>query len=120
MRILAITLLVFAIYFNVLLFYGLFYNNNDTVNMNAVISSVTVVNDVNFIRYSYSYKDKMYVGSENTDKDVKVGDLYPIKINKDNGEVSSSILDVLDDYLLTILVFLSVLFYGLSYYVNKY
>lgn len=120
MKVLSIVLLVFAIYFNVLLFYGLFSDKNDKININAIITSVDV-NGIS-ITYSYEYNGKTYTRNDITDKNVKVGDLYPITINK-NGDIDSpifnSISDVLGYYLVTILVFLSILFYGLSYYTSR-
>jgi len=40
MKVLSIILLVFAVYFNVLLFYRLFSNKNNKININAVVTSV--------------------------------------------------------------------------------
>lgn len=124
MKVLSIVLLVFAVYFNVLLFYGLFSDNNDTVKIDAVITSVNEINLFEkIITYSYSYNGKTYTGTENINYDIKVGDLYSIRINKNNGNVSNSISNsfsnLFESYLVTILVFLSILFYGLSYYTNR-
>jgi hypothetical protein len=118
MKVLAIILLVFAVYFNVLLVYRLFSDKNDKININAVITSVNGI----AITYSYSYNGKTYTRDDVSDKNLKVGDLYPITIDK-NGElyntVSGVISNIFGEYILTILLFLSVLFYGLSYYVNR-
>jgi len=115
MKVLAIILLVFAVYFNVLLFYRLFSDKNDKMNINAVIMSVNGI----VITYSYSYNGKTYTRHDISDKNIKVGDLYPITIDKDNGEVLDSISNIFDEYILIILVFLMIVFYGLSYYVSR-
>jgi hypothetical protein len=114
MKVLSIILLVFAVYFNVLLFYRLFSNKNNKININAVVTSVRGI----IVTYSYEYNGKTYIKSEEATKIVKVGDLYPIIIDK-NGEISTALPDLIENILMTILVFLSILFYGLSYYANR-
>lgn len=78
MKVLSIILLV---YFNVLLFYGLFSNKNK-ININAVVTSIRGI----IVTYSYSYNGKTYIKTGEATKIVKVGDLYPIIIDK-NGEI---------------------------------
>ena len=101
MKVLSIILLVFAVYFNVLLFYELFSNKNK-ININAVVTSIRGI----IVTYSYSYNGKTYIKTGEATKIVKVGDLYPIIIDK-NGEISNAFPDVIEN----ILVFLSILFY---------
>lgn len=86
-------------------FMDFFSNKNNKININAVVTSVRGI----IVTYSYEYNGKTYIKSEEATKIVKVGDLYPIIIDK-NGEISTAFPDVIENILMTILVFLSILF----------
>ena len=123
MKLLLIILLLFTIYFTCLAFYMIFLENKNVIKINAKVVSIDLSSTINF---SYIYNNKTYNGFEiNSDKSIKVGDLYPITIDKTNPQdyktkSSESLIDVFGNMILYIVIFCAIFFLLCFYFVNKY
>lgn len=124
MNLVSIILLLFAIYFICLAFYMIFLQNRNEIKINATVVS----NDLNSasIRFTYTYNNKTYNGFDlNSDKSIKVGDLYPITIDKTNPQNYETkdtklLVDILGEGFIYIVIFCAIFFLLCFYFVNKY
>jgi len=123
MKLLLIILLLFTIYFTCLAFYMIFLENKNEIKINAKVVSIDLSSTINF---SYVYNNKTYNGFEiNSDKSIKVGDLYPITIDKTNPQdyktkSSESLINIFGNMILYIVIFCAIFFLLCFYFVNKY
>jgi hypothetical protein len=127
MKLLLIILLLFTVYFTCLAFYMIFLENKNEIKINAKVVSIDKSIDLSpTINFSYVYNNKTYNGFEiNSDKSIKVGDLYPITIDKTNPQdyktkSSESLINIFGNMILYIVIFCAIFFLLCFYFVNKY
>jgi hypothetical protein len=124
MKLVSIILLLFAIYFICLALYIIFLKSKNEIKINATVVS----NDLNSatIHFTYIYNNKSYDGFvTDSDKSIKVGDLYPIIIDKTNPQIyetkfTESFFDIFSKMVLYIVIFCAIFFLLCFYFVNKY